>query len=122
MQDAWFIELAKAQLKQDGIDKREGYFIPFNSSTDIYGEPTVKIVVGKKDIGRPPINWNIRNKVLELYDNSVELETQKMGKRLSLRAIAKLLNNEIGYVSVRNILIDYGRLKASKRNEKELKS
>lgn len=108
MDQPWFIALAEEQAKQDAIDKREGYCLPYHSATNMYGVYEAPQLLAKRDVGRPSTDWRIVDKVLQIYDASVE--DVREGKALrpkSLRAIAKELGNKIGYVSVRNILKEY---------------
>jgi hypothetical protein len=108
MNEPWFQALAKEQSRQDTIDKHERYCLPYNSTTDIYGVYTAPELLSKRDVGRPSTDWRIVDKVLKIYDASVE--DVKEGKALrpkSLRTIARELHNKIGYVTVRNILKEY---------------
>lgn len=111
MNEPWFLELEKQQHRQDLIDKREKYQLPYGAATDVYGNKETIPAVGKRRVGRPSLPWTIKNKVLELYDASVEEAVQGTGKRLTVRQIAKLMGNKLGYVSVYNILVEYGRFK-----------
>lgn len=108
MDEPWFKALAECQQKQDEIDRHEGYCLPYGSRTDIYGVYDEPELLSKRDVGRPNTDWRVVDKVLKIYDASVE--DVKEGKALrpkSLRAIARELNNIVGYVTVRNILKEY---------------
>lgn len=108
MHEPWFIALAEAQQKQDQIDKYESYGLPYHSATDIYGKYTAPELLSKRDVGRPSTDWRIIEKVLCLYDQSIDDVRLKHAIRpASLRAIAKALDNKIGYVTIRNILLEY---------------
>ena len=106
----WFKALCEEQTRMDIIDRRESYSLPYGSSTNIYGIYEAPELLSKKDVGRPSTDWRIVDKVLQIYDFSVQ--DVKEGKAIrpkSLRAIAKEIGNTIGYVSVRNILREYRR-------------
>lgn len=108
MDEPWFKALAQEQSRQDTIDKHESYCLPYNSTTDIYGVYKAPELLSKRDVGRPSTDWRIVDKVLRIYDESVE--DVKEGKAIrpkSLRTIARELDNKIGYVTVRNILKEY---------------
>lgn len=108
MDTDWFIALAEAQARQDTINSRERWMIPYHSAVNIHGLSEAPELLSKREVGRPSTDWRIVDKVLQIYDSSVE--DVKEGKTLrpkSLRAIAREMDNVIGYVSVRNILREY---------------
>lgn len=108
MNEPWFIALLEEQSKQDVIDRHESYCLPWYSSTNLYGVYEAPQLLAKRDVGRPSTDWRIVDKVLRIYDASVEDVVEgKAIRPKSLRAIAKEMNNVIGYVTVRNILKEY---------------
>jgi hypothetical protein len=108
MREPWFIALAQEQQKQDQIDRYESYGLPYHSATDIYGKYTAPELLSKRDVGRPSTDWRIIEKVLCLYDKSIDdVQLKRAIRPASLRAIAKELGNKIGYVTIRNILLEY---------------
>lgn len=102
----WLKEMIRFQQRQDVIDSVEGHILPFQSASTVHGAAEQPIVALKKSIGRPSTEWTIVADVLQLFDDSLDLERRGLGKRLSLRDIAKKLNNMLGYVTVRNILLE----------------
>jgi hypothetical protein len=108
MDEPWFKALAEEQSKQDTIDRHESYRLPYYSATNMYGVYEAPELLSKRDVGRPSTDWRIVDKVLQIYDSSVEdVNEGKAVRPKSLRAIAKELDNKIGYVTVRNILKEY---------------
>lgn len=108
MTEEWFIALTKEQSIQDAIDRHESYSLPYTSATDIYGVQDTPELLSKKDVGRPSTDWRIVDKVLQIYDSSVQDVLEgKAVRTKSLRVIARELHNTIGYVTVRNILKEY---------------
>ena len=108
MDEPWFIAIAAEQAKQDMIDRRESYCLPYHSSTNLYGVHEAPQLLAKRDVGRPSTDWRIVDKVLCIYDASVaDVVEGKATRPKSLRAIAKELGNVVGYVTVRNILKEY---------------
>jgi hypothetical protein len=106
--EPWFIALTQEQSRQDTIDRHESYCLPYNSTTNIYGVYEAPELLSKRDVGRPSTDWRIVDKVLQIYDASVEdVKEGRIARPKSLRAIARELNNRIGYVTVRNILKEY---------------
>jgi hypothetical protein len=108
MNEPWFKALIEEDQKQEQINRYEGYRLPYNSPVDIHGAQDMPELLLKRAIGRPSTDWMIVNRVLEIYDQSVE--NVKLGierQVISLRAIARRLDNVIGYVTVRNILREY---------------
>ena len=110
--EPWFIEIAQQQKKQDDIDRRERFQLPFYSETDLHGEYKAPELLSKRDVGRPSTDWRIVDKVLKIYDES--LEQVEIGNALrvkSLRQIARevksLMGIHMGYVTIRNILLEY---------------
>lgn len=103
----WFEELVVLQRRQDIIDSKESYFLAPTSQSFVTGSADIPIVSSSKNIGRPPTDWRLVNEVLRLYDESVDLEKQGVGKRLSLRGIEKKMNHRIKYLTVRKILMIY---------------
>jgi len=117
MDEPWFKALADCQQRQDEIDRHEGYCLPYGSSTDIYGVYEAPELLAKRDVGRPSTDWRIVDRVLRIYDESVEMVRDgKLARPKSLRAIARELGNAVGYVTVRNILREY----RSKEKERKL--
>lgn len=110
MHEEWFTALISEQLRQDHIDKRERYTIPYSSTTDIYGEQDKPELLSKRNVGRPLTDWRIIQRILEAYDKSIEeLQIQKRTRPLSLRALAKIVDNKVSYLTVRTILRTYKR-------------
>ena len=108
MNTPWFLALAEEQTRQDTIDKHEHYCLPYWSTTNIYGIHEATELLSKREVGRPSTDWRIVDKVLQIYDSSVEDVKEGIALRpKSLRAIARELNNCIGFVTVRNILREY---------------
>jgi hypothetical protein len=108
MTEDWFIALSQEQSRQDTIDRHESYCLPYNSSTNIYGVHEAPELLSKREVGRPSTDWRIVDKVLQIYDASVEdVHEGKIARPKSLRSIARELDNQIGYVTVRNILKEY---------------
>jgi len=108
----WFIELASQQKKQDDIDRRERFQLPFYSETNLQGEYNAPELLSKRDVGRPSTDWRIVDKVLKIYDASleqVELGTAIRVKPLRqiAREIQTTMGVHIGYVTIRNILLEY---------------
>lgn len=105
VQEPWFKEIARLQAQQDKIDKFENTDLDAPAAQLIGDTPNITI---KKDIGRPKTDWRIVNKVLEIYDRDREqvLNGEKK-KPLSLRAMAREINEAVGYFTVRSILIQY---------------
>lgn len=99
--EEWFKFLAKAQIKQDEIDMIESL-----SVDSMYTLPDYEGGLVKKRVGRPSKDWITVNKVLAIYDESVDRERNGLGKRKSLRAI----QNEVGsvnFLTIRSILRKY---------------
>lgn len=108
MNERWFIVLAESQKTQDEINRRESYSLPYSQSTDLHGTYKSSELLSKRNIGRPETNWIIVNKVLEIYDMSIEdFLLNKVPRVKSLRTIAKELNNVIDHCTVRNIIRAY---------------
>lgn len=108
MREPWFIALAQEQQRQDQIDRYESYALPWHSATDLYGKYTAPELLSKRDVGRPSTDWRMVEKVLRLYDESIDNVRLKYAIRpISLRTIARELGNKIGYVTIRNILLEY---------------
>lgn len=108
MHEQWFEALAREQAKQDIIDRRERYNIPYGSTTDIYGIQAKPELLAKRNIGRPPTDWRIIQRILELYDQSLEdIVYKKRTRPLSLRAIAAEIDGKVSYLTVRTILRSY---------------
>lgn len=106
--EPWLKYLLETQRTQRFIDKHECYTLSPISMTDIRGIAEKHEYVSKKDVGRPSTHWRLVNQVLEIYDASVEETIAGKTTRIkSLRAIARELNNRIGYCTVRNILKEY---------------
>lgn len=102
MHTEWFQELESLQRRQDEIDRQEYQLLDYTNSSTIVGTIADKPVVGKKSVGRPATDWRLEQKVLDLFDESIE-----QGNRLSLRTIAGILNNKVKYLTVRRILLDH---------------
>ncbi len=118
MQEPWFKALSKEQSRQDEIDRYEGYSLPFNSAADIYGLQAAPELLTKRDVGRPSTDWRLIEQVLRIYDESVEAVREgRLQRPKSLRAIARELGNKLGYVTVRNILLEYRSEKTPKASE-----
>jgi len=110
--EPWFIDIALQQKKQDDIDRRERFQLPFYSETNIHGEYKAPELLSKRDVGRPSTDWRTVEKVLRIYDASLEDVEVGIAPRVkSLRQIAKEVAAEIGtnigYVTCRNILLEY---------------
>jgi hypothetical protein len=104
----WFKELVKMQVRQDRIDALENGDIDMHGSVAIDGLPEKPSITVKRDIGRPRTDWRIVQRVLDIYDEDRELVIQgKKVKPLSLRAIAREIDNAVGYFTVRTILLEY---------------
>jgi hypothetical protein len=74
----------------------------------MYGEQAAPELLLKRDVGRPSTDWRLVEKVLAIYDQSVEDVLEKRTPRTkSLRSIAKEMNHVLGYVTIRNILKEY---------------
>lgn len=103
--EPWFKELSKLQAQQDKIDLIENTDLEAPAALFMGEAPNITI---KKDIGRPKTDWRIINKVLEIYDRDREMVLNGEKKRpLSLRAMAKEIDNAVGYFTIRSILIQY---------------
>ncbi len=108
MDEPWFKALAEEQSRQDTIDRRESYRLPYYSATDIHGTYNSPELLSKRDVGRPSTDWRIVDKVLQIYDDSVaDVREGKTIRTKSLRAIAREVGSVVGYVTVRNILREY---------------
>ena len=110
--EPWFIDIALQQKKQDDIDRRERFQLPFYTETNIHGEYKAPELLSKRDVGRPSTDWRTVEKVLRIYDASMEdVELGLIPRVKSLRQIAKEVAAEIGmnigYVTCRNILLEY---------------
>jgi hypothetical protein len=104
----WFKELVKMQIKQDRIDSLENGDIDMHGSVAIDGLPEKPSITVKREIGRPKTDWRIVQRVLDIYDDDREKVIQgKKVKPLSLRAIAREIDNAVGYFTVRTILLEY---------------
>lgn len=115
MDEEWFIALAEEQSRQDIIDKHERFSLPYGSTTNVYGVYEAPELLSKREIGRPSTDWRIVDKVLQIYDTSVQDMLEGKTTRVkSLRSIAKEVGN-IGFCTVRNILIEYGRKQINKQ-------
>lgn len=115
IEEPWFKALAIEQSIQDTIDRYESYCLPYYSATNIYGVHESPELLSKREVGRPSTDWRIVDKVLNIYDSSVEdVNEGKAIRPKSLRAIARELDNRIGYVTVRNILKEYRKKKILK--------
>jgi len=96
-------------LAQERISARESYSLTYGATTDLYGSASNANteLLSQKNIGRPPIDWKKKNKVLELYDSSLDGVEKGLRKNVkSLRNIA----NEVGgidHCTVRGILRKY---------------
>lgn len=103
--EPWFKELSKLQAQQDRIDILESTDLEAPAAINSGEVPNITV---KKDIGRPKTDWRVVNKVLEIYDNDREKVLSGDKKRpLSLRSIAKEIDNVVGYFTIRSILIQY---------------
>lgn len=112
MSQEWFKELAKAQAKQDEIDRLEAYEVPYHSSTTSTGEASKLELLSRKNVGRPATDWRIVDKVLQIYDTSVDQVELGLSPRIkSLRLIAHEVGNSIDHCTVRNILKVYRKQK-----------
>lgn len=108
MHEEWFEALAEQQAKQDMIDKRERYNIPYGSTTDIYGIQAKPDLLSKRSIGRPSTDWRIIQHILELYDHSLEeIQLQERKRPLSLRSIAAKTGGKVSHLTVRTVIRNY---------------
>lgn len=108
MHEPWFEALANEQQRQDDIDRREGFVLPYNSATDIYGQQESPQLLVKRNVGRPATDWRIVERVLRLYDASLEQFELKQTKRVkSLRTLANEVGNVVDHCTVRNIIKTY---------------
>ena len=106
--EPWFKELTRMQTLQDRIDRMESGDIELHGAVDISGISDAPKITVKKDIGRPRTDWRIVKRVLDIYDADREAIAQGLKtKPLSLRAIARAIDNAVGYFTVRTILIEY---------------
>ncbi len=90
--EVWFKELRKLQHIQNTIDNKEVF-------SYVYSNMSSKDNI--KNRGRPQTDWRIVEDILKIFDNALETE------KISLRAIVRKLNNKVGYITVRSILIRY---------------
>lgn len=110
--EKWFIEIALQQKKQDDIDRRERFQLPFYSETNLHGEYKAPELLSKRDVGRPNTDWRIVDKILKIYDVSLEnvelgLVTRVKSLRQIAREVKETIGVQIGYVTCRNILLEY---------------
>jgi len=104
----WFMFLLTEQKKQDVIDRLERYNFPYGRSTDIYGSRSDIELLSKRKVGRPATDWRIIDKVLKVYDDSLEeVLDNKVARIKSLRQMARDLNGIIDHCTIRNILNIY---------------
>lgn len=104
----WFKELVRMQTQQDRIDILESGDIELQGTVSIHGTIPAPSITVRKEIGRPRTDWRIVQKVLDIYDEDREQIAQgDKRKPLSLRAIAKRIDNAVGYFTVRTILKQY---------------
>ena len=98
MQTQWFQELLRLQRVQDNIDAREYGMIFTTYQTDLAGVVKSDTMFGKP-VGRPGLlSAKHIDAVLAIYDAE---------PTLSLRAIARRLNNTVKFLTVRTILKKY---------------
>ena len=108
MDEPWFKALAAEQQIQDDIDRREGYVLPYDSATNIYGQHELTELLSKRNVGRPSTDWRLVERVLRLYDESQgQVELGKSKRVKSLRTLANEVGNKIDHCTVRNILKTY---------------
>jgi hypothetical protein len=100
--EEWFRELEHYQYRQDVIDRKESSILSDNTAATITGTLQKRVVIEHKPVGRPSTAYTLVDKVLNLYDQSIE-----SGKPLSLRKIQSVLNNKVKYLTVRRILKAY---------------
>ena len=106
--EEWLLFLLDQQRQQRNIDRHECYSLERDTIVGIEGLIEKKEFIAKKDVGRPSTHWKVVNQVLDIYDASVEAcHAGIIPRRKSLRAIARELDNKIGYCTVRNILKTY---------------
>lgn len=103
MKEPWFLALLEAQQKQETIDRYESFELPYSAGVNMYGKQSAPELLAKRPVGRPPTDWRIVNRVLELYDESIEI----LQKKKSLRQLAREVNGVIDHCTVRNILKEY---------------
>lgn len=99
--EPWFKELLRQQKRQDAIDRLERHSLPTTSSVNVYGDYTPPELLSKRPVGRPATDWRIVNKILAVYDDSVDTKPK------SLRKIARAVDNKVDHCTVRNILKTY---------------
>lgn len=105
MNEDWFKEIMNIQRRQDYIDKRENKGLPYYTQTDMYGVIQTKGLDHKKNVGKPKTQWNIIERVLDIFDTSIENNIP-----VSLRSIANVVKDAgytIHYTTVRNILLEF---------------
>jgi hypothetical protein len=107
MQTDWFKALEQLQHSQDIIDINEMYELSYEATTNPNGVQDKPELLLKKNVGRPPTHWKTVNKVLDIFDKNLADVEEGLDKRLSLRSISKLLNNEISFFIVRKVLTRY---------------
>jgi len=114
MNEPWFLELEVMQKRQDAIDLRELELIEIAHDTNITGKHEHHVRSPTRS-GRLVTDWRLEQKVLDLFDESLE-----NGKRISLRAISKALDYKVKYVTVRRILLDYRKEQFLKKVQKDM--
>lgn len=99
MHELWFIELMTLQRAQYTIDKLENFNIPYNKFVDLSGNYTVDFLQYKKRKGRPSTDLKIVEKILDIYDNSIEDVLQKKRKRaITINELSCLVSLPTGTV------------------------
>lgn len=116
--ELWYKELQVMQSAQEYIDRKECHRLTYGMESDLYGNYT-QANTRQRAMQRVR-NYTIAEKVLALYDKSLEEEELGLGKRLTLREIVKLIDYKLTHIAVRDILVKYKRPlnKRGRRNGK----
>lgn len=91
-------ELIRIQRRQDAITSKEQYSLVPYKSLD------TRMVPDNRQYTMPA---ELAEKILQLYDDSIDKEACGVGKRISLRKIQELIGNAVSYITIRSLLMAY---------------
>ena len=105
LKETWMKELIRIQRKQDSITAKERFSLfPYNALS-------TKMVPDTRQYTMPT---EVAERILKIYDDSIEKEACGIGKRMSLRKIQKEINNAVSYITIRSLLMNYRKETYSK--------
>lgn len=98
LKEPWMKELIRIQRRQDAITSKEQYSLVPYKSLD------TRMVPDNRQYTMPA---ELAEKILQLYDDSIDKEACGVGKRISLRKIQELIGNAVSYITIRSLLMAY---------------